>query len=529
MREGCHQQQSLLGPITFKNVTFDHSHHLGELRRGKQLRCTSCHSQMVQGQHILVTEETCFLCHMKDREIKTNLNNCRTCHTDEIFLEQGSQLRYNHTTVVQSNKACETCHVNTIEGNASVSIQQCINCHWQTDFFERFDDPEFLHQNHVTDHKVECIACHTPITHRIRRKHLLTGEDCQSCHPDMHRAQAQLFAGLGGRNLPQAPNPMYEAGLACQSCHIFHEENISGEETMVSRGEACDKCHGQGYGKLLQRWSQHLVYRQSDVASYVEEAINILQSRGQLTPGVREVLDHAKANLQLVISAKGIHNIRQSDNLLAEAYHLISQTLVGAGEDDALRTYVASDQLIPSDCANCHFGIEELSIEVYDLDFRHDRHLTNGVTCTKCHSNLEVHGELLLTRDKCLTCHHDQAEKACSTCHVEQEQLLTGETPFFSGDPDFMWAEDVTCQDCHLVEVGVVRKSAELCADCHDEDYPDMVSDWREQIEALLGSLPEDRFEGLVEWFTSERSLGGHNPQAVIDYLDELVQLLPRP
>ncbi|UCD38246.1 MAG: cytochrome c3 family protein, partial [Fidelibacterota bacterium] len=262
-REGCHQTQTLLGPIQFKNVRFDHSHHLGELRRGKQLRCTSCHSQMVQGSHILVTEETCFLCHMKDRDLDTGLLACRTCHTDEIFLQQGSQLRYNHTTVVQTNKPCETCHVNTVEGNAPVSTEQCINCHWQTDFFERHDDPEFLHLNHVTNHKVECIACHTPITHRIQRKHQLTGEDCRSCHQDMHTAQAQLFAGIGGQDLAPEPNPMYEAGLSCQSCHIFHREHIGEGDTMVSSAEACDRCHGQGYGRILQQWEAHLSSQQS--------------------------------------------------------------------------------------------------------------------------------------------------------------------------------------------------------------------------------------------------------------------------
>ena len=61
----------------------------------------------------------------------------------------------------------------------------------------------------------------------------------------------------------------------------------------------------------------------------------------------------------------------------------------------------------------------------------------------------------------------------------------------------------------------------------HWENYPDMVSEWREQIEALLGWLPQDRIEGPVEGFTSEGSLGRRNPQAMMDYLDELVQLLP--
>ena len=35
--------------------TFDHTPHLEEGRRGKTLRCTSCHSQIVQGQHMTVT------------------------------------------------------------------------------------------------------------------------------------------------------------------------------------------------------------------------------------------------------------------------------------------------------------------------------------------------------------------------------------------------------------------------------------------------------------------------------------------
>ncbi|MEE9161575.1 MAG: NapC/NirT family cytochrome c, partial [Candidatus Neomarinimicrobiota bacterium] len=127
MRDGCHQMQTLLGPIQFKEVRFDHSEHLGELRRGKQLRCTSCHSQMVQGSHILVTEETCFLCHFKDRDLNAEMSACQTCHTAEIFLAAGGQLRYNHETVVETGRPCEMCHVNTIEGNAPVPIRQCIN------------------------------------------------------------------------------------------------------------------------------------------------------------------------------------------------------------------------------------------------------------------------------------------------------------------------------------------------------------------------------------------------------------------
>ncbi len=528
LRKECHQAQKLVGPIQFKNVKFDHSHHLGELRRGKQLRCTSCHSQMVQGQHIKVTEATCFICHMKDRSTNSHMVNCNTCHTDEIFIERGSELRYNHTTVIKTGKDCQSCHVNTIEGNAPVPLNQCINCHWQTTFFERYDDPEFLHEYHVANNKIECVACHTPIQHTIRREHRLTGEDCRSCHLEMHTEQARMFAGeVSG--LPHTPNPMFEAGLSCQSCHIFHLESLGLGETMVSSPEACDQCHGQGYGHLLQNWERRLEEMESEVGSYLEETRATLDGKGKLSPPLELYLSLAAKNLLLVTTANGIHNIKLSDILLEQAHDLISQALQNTGEETSLRPYVSSGQLVPSDCANCHFGIEETVVDVYGLKFQHNSHLTNGVTCTKCHSNLQVHGELLLSREECLNCHHSREELACSSCHLEQSQLLQGQTPFFSGEPDLMWGEDVSCQDCHLVESGLVRRSAELCADCHDEDYPALVLKWRAEITTLIRTWPAERDRDVVEWLTQESSLGGHNAQAVIDYLQSQAQIPPRP
>ncbi|NIR31771.1 MAG: hypothetical protein GWN99_04120, partial [Gemmatimonadetes bacterium] len=80
LRSGCHTERELEGQVNYEGVRFDHSQHLGELRRGKRLRCTSCHSQIVQGSqsvvfqgvpigaaHLRVTAVTCYLCHFKDR------------------------------------------------------------------------------------------------------------------------------------------------------------------------------------------------------------------------------------------------------------------------------------------------------------------------------------------------------------------------------------------------------------------------------------------------------------------------------
>jgi hypothetical protein len=77
MRSGCHEKRLLEGKVnwTVKSVTgqdvtirFDHRPHLTEERRGQHLRCVSCHSQIVQGQHLVVTLDTCFLCHFKGFE-----------------------------------------------------------------------------------------------------------------------------------------------------------------------------------------------------------------------------------------------------------------------------------------------------------------------------------------------------------------------------------------------------------------------------------------------------------------------------
>jgi len=51
LRSGCHSKRLLQGKVLFKKgIIFDHLPHLTKLRRGKKLRCTSCHSQIVQGR-----------------------------------------------------------------------------------------------------------------------------------------------------------------------------------------------------------------------------------------------------------------------------------------------------------------------------------------------------------------------------------------------------------------------------------------------------------------------------------------------
>ena len=91
----CHERRLLAGASSFGDVLFDHGPHLTELRRGKRLRCTSCHSQIVQGSHITVTATTCILCHFKDQEPGTGTARCALCHQTptQIVDAEGSGVR----------------------------------------------------------------------------------------------------------------------------------------------------------------------------------------------------------------------------------------------------------------------------------------------------------------------------------------------------------------------------------------------------------------------------------------------------
>ena len=171
LRSGCHDRRLLEGKVVFKrDIIFDHRPHLEEVRRGRQLRCTSCHSQIVVGTHIEVTESTCFLCHFKGRRVGRELNpigGCTGCHEapkGDIVL---GSIRFNHEDLARRGVACEKCHLNVIEGEGEAPQERCFTCHNQPEKLERYGDTEFVHDFHVTGHNIECARCHNEIKHRL--------------------------------------------------------------------------------------------------------------------------------------------------------------------------------------------------------------------------------------------------------------------------------------------------------------------------------------------------------------------------
>jgi nitrate/TMAO reductase-like tetraheme cytochrome c subunit len=350
MRSGCHEQRLLEGKVKWQvpsvrgghvTITFDHAPHLTEQRRGKQLRCVSCHSQIVQGQHIVVTLDTCFLCHFKGFEHGRHeeaLGGCQACHgvpKDKIRLATGM---FDHGDYVnRPGVLCQDCHADVIKGNGEVPRQVCWNCHNQPASIAKYGETNLIHKEHVSEHKVECASCHVQIEHSLSASagagmgitHApLDAATCGQCHEQTHGGPGELYRGVGGRGVPDMPSPMSRARVSCIACHR-QQKNPSGDatvigQTFVAAQESCDRCHGTKYVGVLDTWKRivaarlekteaaHLVARQA-----ADDAKKLLSPMQQLA--VARLLDDADHNIRLVKLGHGVHNVNYATALLSAA------------------------------------------------------------------------------------------------------------------------------------------------------------------------------------------------------------------
>jgi hypothetical protein len=171
LRSGCHDRRLLRGQVVFKGgIVFDHKPHLEEPRRGPQLRCTSCHSQIVVSTHIEVTETTCFLCHFKGMKTSRELHpiaGCPGCHLPPRGDIRVGSITFNHADVVRRGVACQSCHLNVVEGEGEAPRERCFTCHNEPGKLARYPDTAVVHDFHVAGHNIECGRCHTEIKHRL--------------------------------------------------------------------------------------------------------------------------------------------------------------------------------------------------------------------------------------------------------------------------------------------------------------------------------------------------------------------------
>jgi len=326
LRSGCHETRLLSsGKVLFHGTPFSHADHLADprtqgLRRGRQLRCTSCHSQIVQGTHMAVTTSTCFLCHFKGEGFNEGLGTCTRCHEipDQKF-DLGGGMMFTHDLAVKQGVDCANCHGDLIRGKGEVPRERCLVCHNREDDLKRIDDHVFMHKTHVTDHKVDCLACHLRVDHSLDRhkiEHAVS--DCQSCHPDHHREQVNMLGGTGAATIPAQPNEMLSVRLECRTCHQKREVTRKGAVLWKASAEVCTMCHDRETAERLQSYEPETKKALDDMESAAAQAREALKS-AQLQPdrkaAIAGQLDAFQHDLSFLQAANPVHNIHFATTL----------------------------------------------------------------------------------------------------------------------------------------------------------------------------------------------------------------------
>ena len=499
-RSGCHEKQALQdSTYNFKGVMFNHKNHLQELRRGKTLKCTSCHSQIVQGTHMEVTEATCFNCHFKksdDPEHKFDkLVDCNTCHSwKNKSKEEMASFRYDHTLVAKNDISCMSCHTNTILGNGEVGKERCFQCHFENEKLEKYGDTEFMHNSHIKKHSMKCFVCHTPIQHKVQKIDPNSPSDCISCHSNSHSSQVNLYTGEGGFDVEKTPSVMYMNGINCKGCHVFHEQDKNDVQTTKAGSSSCEKCHGSGYDNLLKQWKTASEQRLLTINSIYKVVTNqVKNSKSSNKSEAEKTLEEAFHNIRIVETGKSVHNILFADKLLTSAYGLMKKSLTLVGSSAGLPDFKSSSEFIPNECYNCHSGIQEVTVKKFGMDFSHNLHIVkNKISCDKCHSNSEKHGELILNKQSCNSCHHSQSknDESCSKCHKFQSEVYNGSF-LNKNQPDFMKQGGSTCIDCHISSDKVVKPDNKICLKCHEAGYEESMTDWKKEFNGTKSEISD--------------------------------------
>lgn len=489
LRSGCHERRLLSGKVDFNptgtdlDILFDHGPHMTSFRRVTRLRCTSCHSQIVQGQHITVTTSTCYLCHFKNMPKTESMRRCTTCHEQPIKTasERGA---YNHEPVEARGVGCVECHADVIHGQGAVPPERCLTCHSEPEHLARRPDTEYMHLKHVTESAVDCNLCHQEIQHYLPTRGVPGELDCKSCHPDHHRKTLDMYTGAGAIGAEHVPDPMAASRVSCVSCHRTHRE-IDGRGVALEAGPAgCMNCHDEKYGKVLAQWraesTASVAKMQAALARARKEVARARKSGAQVS-GAQDLLRAAADNVNLVRIGRGVHNVAYARATLDAAVAQINRAMALVGSSYRARP-VSEAAALPDGCLNCHESAPRSAVQVFGLTFKHADHVTTArLKCERCHEDRPpgdpAHGRRRISVSDCRGCH----ARARLAPHPPGWRSRHGAQARASAAPCRACHTTKWCQDCHGTRMPhgpdwvpsthgkTATGSPNICATCHQQ------------------------------------------------------------
>jgi len=400
------------------------------------------------------------------------LDDCDMCHGPPLSPVQYLGVKFDHSDALKRGVECRKCHIHVIQGNGEVSKDRCFSCHTESHKLEKYTDAILMHDNHVTKHKVDCLRCHDEIRHRILEMAQSVEMECTSCHPNQHLAQKELFLGVGGHDVEYMPDPMFLTRVSCTSCHISHQGDPFQGTSAYSNEAACMSCHGTQYGAILGQWKEQMKTILSVILPSLDKSRSELKKRSVDLPKLKEaerLVKEAQENVDLVRYGKGVHNIKYSVSLLSVANEKLTQAMKLIGSYYLPPPLPLSQASLRSECYSCHLDVEKKKTEIFGSLFAHQTHLQKAnIGCERCHSNQRVHGELILNKQSCENCHHQEKKRECQKCHGD------GPTPPIEyKSVDFVHDVHTTtlgmsCTDCHQRKNGKMRLMTDFdCYSCH--------------------------------------------------------------
>jgi len=244
---------------------------------------------------------------------------------------------FNHAEYIDRGVACQNCHADAVVGDGSVPKQLCWTCHNKPQQVARYGETSFIHDNHVTKHKVDCASCHIQIVHHLNAASpgldvttsgvhtagAVESGACGQCHQQSHNGPLALYRGVGGRGVADMPSPMYRAQVDCIACHRQREyrpENAAVVgQTFIAAQSACDECHGSRYRDRLTEWKAAITAALAAARQAVAEAGSQLRAAdldAETRLKLQRMLDDAEHNVRFVELGRGVHNVTYATALL---------------------------------------------------------------------------------------------------------------------------------------------------------------------------------------------------------------------
>ncbi len=471
----CHDEKALEGVTLYrKKIPFSHTTHYGVSARGIELTCTTCHSQLVQGDHLAVDEGACKICHFTGVVRGQAVGDCYSCHgppKDQILIRG---VVFNHSEYLKSGVECLTCHVHVTRGRGNVLREKCFSCHVER--FEEYGKTELLHRTHVTEQHLKCTDCHAQLEHGRFELAQALSPDCASCHGGHHSIQEQIYMGTGGVGVEPMPDPMFLSGVICIGCHQSRTPIAT-----RAQPQACVTCHGPGYDRLMRQWQQFVSQKLAELRQQLAQ----LEHQLSHTPEYEQ----AKKNIELIEGDRsfGVHNIHYVSALLRRSAEDIARVraLHVQGEYMAEKPLHTGE---PFGCNRCHVGVEALAF--VQAPASHRVHLKNA-DCDACHAVQPAeHGQTLAAARDCTQCHPPAERMAqlesqdCLQCHEAALPKRSERAAQFPHETHIaLW---VRCEACHegVTQMGhleflnqeMPKPGHDFCSTCHLTDRANMCS-----------------------------------------------------